>query len=153
MLASLPTGPYRIEVAKEGFSRAIQSGVVLQVSADPLIDIALKIGAVSEQVSVEANAAQVETRSSGIGEVVQTQRIVELPLNGRNVTDLVTLAGASVNQGNIRSSFFANLPMIVIAGQPLREPIAQYGPFVMNTREELMQAVEDYRAGRMGPLS
>ena len=42
---------------------------------------------------------------------------------------------------------------ILIAGQPLREPIAQYGPFVMNTREELMQAVEDYRAGRMGPLS
>lgn len=42
---------------------------------------------------------------------------------------------------------------IVVAGKPLREPIAQYGPFVMNTREELMQAVEDYRAGRMGPLA
>jgi redox-sensitive bicupin YhaK (pirin superfamily) len=41
---------------------------------------------------------------------------------------------------------------IVVAGQPLGEPIAQYGPFVMNTRDELMQAVEDYRAGRMGPL-
>ena len=39
---------------------------------------------------------------------------------------------------------------IVIAGRPLREPIAQYGPFVMNTREQLMQAVEDFRAGRMG---
>ncbi len=37
---------------------------------------------------------------------------------------------------------------IVIAGQPLREPIAQYGPFVMNTREELMQAVEDFRTGK-----
>jgi redox-sensitive bicupin YhaK (pirin superfamily) len=37
---------------------------------------------------------------------------------------------------------------IVIAGQPLREPIAQYGPFVMNTREQLMQAVEDFRAGK-----
>jgi len=39
---------------------------------------------------------------------------------------------------------------IVIAGQPLREPIAQYGPFVMNTREQLMQAVEDFRAGKFG---
>ena len=41
---------------------------------------------------------------------------------------------------------------ILIAGKPLGEPIAQYGPFVMNTREELIQAVDDYRAGRMGPL-
>lgn len=118
VFTALATGPYRIEVSKESFSRAVQSGILLQVSADPLVDVALKIGAVSEQVNVEANAAQVETRSSGIGEVVQTQRIVELPLNGRNVTDLVTLAGASVNQGNIRASFFANLPMISIAGQP-----------------------------------
>ena len=41
---------------------------------------------------------------------------------------------------------------IVIAGKPLREPIAQYGPFVMNTRDELVQAVDDFRAGRMGPV-
>jgi redox-sensitive bicupin YhaK (pirin superfamily) len=39
---------------------------------------------------------------------------------------------------------------LLIAGQPLREPIAQYGPFVMNTREQLMQAVEDFQRGRFG---
>ncbi len=39
---------------------------------------------------------------------------------------------------------------LLIAGQPLGEPIAQYGPFVMNTREELMQAVQDYQSGRLG---
>jgi quercetin 2,3-dioxygenase len=38
---------------------------------------------------------------------------------------------------------------ILIAGRPLREPIAQYGPFVMNTREQLMQAVEDFNKGRL----
>jgi quercetin 2,3-dioxygenase len=44
----------------------------------------------------------------------------------------------------------ANTRAIVIAGHPLNEPIAQYGPFVMNTREELVQAVDDFRAGLMG---
>ena len=44
----------------------------------------------------------------------------------------------------------ADCKALLIAGQPLHEPIAQYGPFVMNTREELMQAVEDYQAGRLG---
>jgi len=44
----------------------------------------------------------------------------------------------------------ANTRAIVIAGKPLHEPIAQYGPFVMNTREELVQAVDDFRAGLMG---
>jgi redox-sensitive bicupin YhaK (pirin superfamily) len=39
---------------------------------------------------------------------------------------------------------------IVLAGQPLREPIAQHGPFVMNTRQQLIEAVDDFRAGRMG---
>ena len=44
----------------------------------------------------------------------------------------------------------ANTRAIVVAGRSLNEPIAQYGPFVMNTREELVQAVDDFRAGLMG---
>lgn len=47
----------------------------------------------------------------------------------------------------------ASLDVLLIAGQPLGEPIARWGPFVMNTQEEIAQAVEDYRSGRMGTIS
>jgi len=47
----------------------------------------------------------------------------------------------------------AALEVLLIAGLPLNEPVARYGPFVMNTREEIYQAMEDYRMGRMGTIS
>ena len=116
VLTNLPLGPYRIEVTKEGFARANETGIVLQVGSDPAVIVGLKLGAVSEQVNVEANAALVETRNLGVGEVVQTQRIVDLPLNGRNVTDLIGLAGASVQTGSNQTRWFSGLPVISIGG-------------------------------------
>jgi len=96
VLPNLPTGPYRMEITKAGFSKYIQTGIILQVAVSPTIDVALKVGAVSDQVQVEANATQVETQATGIGAVIESQRIVELPLNGRNSTDLVQLSAGSV---------------------------------------------------------
>ncbi len=92
VLASLPLGPYMLEAALPGFKSYVQSGIVLQVDASPTINVVLQVGQVTEQVEVQANAALVETHSSGLGTVVDNQRVVELPLNGRNVTELVFLA-------------------------------------------------------------
>ena len=94
-LPSLPLGPYRLEVKKEGFASYIQTGIVLQVDSAPSIDAVLKIGAITEAVQVEASAAMVETHSTGVGQVVNQQQVVELPLNGRLITQLITLAGGS----------------------------------------------------------
>ena len=104
VISNLPLGPYQLEVNKEGFSTVVQMGITLQVGSDPAVPIALKVGAVSERVSVEANATQVETSSVGVGSVIENQRVLDLPLNGRNPTDLIALSGAAVQTSGISIS-------------------------------------------------
>jgi hypothetical protein len=95
-IPNLPPGPYKLQATKEGFSTFNQTGIVLQVNTSPAIDVTLQVGAVSESVSVEANAAMVETHSNAVGQVIDQQRVVDLPLNGRNPAQLITLSGAAV---------------------------------------------------------
>ncbi len=85
VLPNLPVGPYRLEAALSGFRSFVQSGIVLQVNSNPAINIVLRVGQVAETVEVQANATMVETRSTGIGQVTENARILELPLVGRQV--------------------------------------------------------------------
>ena len=93
ILPDLPIGPYTLGISKPGFAKYVQNGIVLQVDSNPTIDASLKVGSVNEQVTVQADAAMVETHSSGIGNVIDNQRVVELPLNGRDPTQLIFLSG------------------------------------------------------------
>src|SRR5438067_12689479 len=95
VLPNLPIGPYRLETALPGFRTFVQTGIVLQVNTSPVINPVLEVGQVSETVEVQANAALVETRNAGVGSVVENERILELPLNGRQITELIALAGAA----------------------------------------------------------
>jgi hypothetical protein len=115
LIPSLPVGPYRLQVSKEGFSEYLQSGIVLQVDTSPTIDAVLKVGAVNERVEVTADAAMVETHSTGVGQVVDQRRVVELPLNGRQPQYLIFLAGAATTAppGNLNST--KNYPTVVIS--------------------------------------
>ena len=70
VLPELPIGPYLLEVTKEGFARYAQTGIVLAVADSPTIDAPLKVGAVTESVQVEANAALIETQTTGISGVM-----------------------------------------------------------------------------------
>ncbi len=93
VLTNLPVGPYQLKVVLQGFTTYVQDGIVLQVSSNPQINVTLAVGVVSEQVTVTANTALIETHSTGIGQVIDNQRVVELPLNGRQATELIFLSG------------------------------------------------------------
>ncbi|MDE3167519.1 MAG: carboxypeptidase regulatory-like domain-containing protein, partial [Acidobacteriota bacterium] len=95
VLPNLPVGPYRLSVSKTGFKSAVRSGIVLQVASNPVINITMEVGAISESVSVEASATMVETHEGGIGQVIDNQRVIDLPLNGRQATDLIYLSGGA----------------------------------------------------------
>jgi Carboxypeptidase regulatory-like domain/TonB dependent receptor-like, beta-barrel len=94
-LPSLPLGPYRLEVKKEGFTTYVQTGIVLQVGTAPTIDPVLQVGAVAQTVEVQSTAPVIDTTTTGVGQVVNSQSVVDLPLNGRQVTQLIGVAGAA----------------------------------------------------------
>jgi hypothetical protein len=95
VMPDLPIGPYRFQVTKEGFNTYVQSGIVLQVSSNPVLNATLTVGSQTQEVVVEANALMVETQNNGVGTVVDNQRVEELPLNGRQLTSLIALSGAA----------------------------------------------------------
>ena len=116
LMPNLPIGPYRLEVALQGFRTYVQTGIVLQVGASPVINTELGVGNLSETVTVEGAAPLVDVRSAGISEVVEQERIVELPLQGRQVTDLITLAGSAVNTGRVTQLGISQSVAISVAG-------------------------------------
>ena len=93
MLQNLPVGPYRFEAALQGFRTYVQTGIVLEVGANPTLGVALDLGQIEETVSVQGSAALVETRNPGIGQVITNEQVLELPLNGRQLTELIFQAG------------------------------------------------------------
>ena len=87
----LPPGTYNVKVSKPGFQDVTHSGVVLAVGDNATLDVALSVGAVSQTVAVTAVAPLVDTQSGTIKRVVDQQRVVDLPLNGRDITQLLTV--------------------------------------------------------------
>src|SRR6266403_3447803 len=71
VLTNLPIGPYRLQATLPGFRTYGQTGIILQVNSSPVVNPILEIGQVTEQVEVQANAALVETRNAGVGQVVE----------------------------------------------------------------------------------
>ncbi len=109
VFALLPVGIYNFTVEQSGFRKYERRSVQLQANENIRLDVALEVGNVSETVSVEASSAQVDTRSATVSQTVDSRRVVELPLNGRNPADLILLAagvssGAANNSGDVGGS-------------------------------------------------
>jgi hypothetical protein len=114
-LPDLAVGTYRLEVSKSGFSKYVQTGIILQVGVNPTIDVALKVGEMTQEVTVEAQTVTVDTQSTGVGEVIAPQEVQDLPLNGRQLTDLLYLSGA-VSEGRAFRASYPSSAVPSIAG-------------------------------------
>ena len=119
--------------ASHGVAAAVQ-----REGTDPLyLDLHIDAGAAFEQPLPEGHNAFVYVYRGAVVIGTETVPVQRMAILG-NAGDGVRLAGGA-----------ESARAILIAGRPLKEPIVQYGPFVMNTQQEIFQAVEDFRAGRL----
>jgi hypothetical protein len=98
---SLPVGTYRVEGEITGFQRFVEDRIELTVDQQRRVDMTLQIGSQQQRIEVSASAVQVETTSTQMGQVIGDQQMVNLPLNGRSFTDLLTIqAGVAPQQSS-----------------------------------------------------
>src|SRR4051812_20279329 len=113
----LNPGVYEARASLAGFRTTVRGGIEVVVNGAARVDLQLQVGAVSEQVTVAAQAPLVETKNATLGVVIDQQKVVDLPLNGRNFTQLGTLipgvvappAGLGGADGNATPGGFGNV--------------------------------------------
>ncbi len=107
----LPVGGYQVSAEHAGFKKSVQQGLDLTVGQVMRVDFALSVGTTQETVRVTADATQaIETETSEVGQIINGKQVEDLPLNGRNFTDLIALtAGVGAGaQGQSNSGFNFN---------------------------------------------
>jgi hypothetical protein len=134
-VSDLPPGRYRIEVEKLGFIAVIESGILLHVQDALEVNFEMTLGSESESVTVEGGSLPLDTESASLGTVVERREANEIPLNGRNVFNLIALAPSVIPQGSAMgtpvgvnpfgwgnyqvSGAFGNQSVEYLDGQPL----------------------------------
>ena len=111
VLVELPIGHYRLEVQAKGFQKYVQQGISLDVNETATVGIHLKLGSETQQVEVSANAALVQSTVSSLGETVMEHEILDLPLDGRNFSQL----------GLLQPGVVPLTPGLLEAGGPARQ--------------------------------
>src|SRR6267143_2297606 len=93
----LPVGTYKIEVSAAGFKKAVLTNLALNAGTTQRVDFQLALGQATEVITVEGGAPLVNTEDSRLYETVSRGQVANMPLNGRNVFDLIQLAPGAVN--------------------------------------------------------
>jgi Carboxypeptidase regulatory-like domain len=119
---NLAIGTYTVEVVANGFKHYRQSNVVLEVGSSIAINVVMMVGATDQQVEVQANSLALQTEDSSFKQTIDQKTLTDLPLNGRQVTSLITLSGGSVNanenndqQGS--KTFYSSVVVSIAGGQ------------------------------------
>jgi hypothetical protein len=92
ILPEMAVGTYAVSAEKAGFQKMVQTGVVLTIGARPVLDFKLAVGRTEEVVEVQGQASRVDTETASVGALIAPRQMENLPLNGRNFTDLLSLA-------------------------------------------------------------
>ena len=111
VLVELPIGHYQLEVQANGFQKYLQQGISLDVNETAMVNIHLKLGAETQQVEVSADAAFVQSTVSSLGQTVMEREILDLPLDGRNFSQL----------GVLQPGVVPLTPGLLEAGGPARQ--------------------------------
>ena len=88
---ALPVGNYKVTATSAGFSQFVATDIDLKVNDQLHLEITLQVGNVKEEISISANAVQVESESTQLGDVIESKKMLALPLNGRSYIDLLGL--------------------------------------------------------------
>ncbi len=96
----LPVGQYSVTAEVTGFKKKTVTGIVLEVNQEPRVDIALEVGVVTDSVTVSGESTQLQTESAVVGQVVDNRYTTQIPLNGRDFSQLLLLVpGATTRPG------------------------------------------------------
>jgi Carboxypeptidase regulatory-like domain/TonB-dependent Receptor Plug Domain len=116
-VSNVPIGLYEVKAELQGFQTALHKDVEVVVGSERVVDFVLSVGQVSETVTVSQQVPLVETTSAQLSNLVDQTQIRELPLNGRNVEQLILLApGVSIYQSIFAGAFYGSAPAYSVSG-------------------------------------
>lgn len=92
---NIPVGTYSLSVSMNGFQTYTQTHIVLEVGSNISVNVKMTVGSTEQQVEVKANGLALQTEDSTFKQTIDNTAMTEMPLNGRHMTDLITLSGAS----------------------------------------------------------